>query len=64
MNITKKSKGMAISKSFSFWANDLITETLTEETISQLFGLHILKVTVMKSKKRIRNAILPVIASS
>lgn len=42
---------MTISKSFSFWANDLITETLTEETISQLFGLHILKVTVMKSKK-------------
>lgn len=56
---------MTISKSFYFWANDLITETLTEETISQLFGLHIPKVTVLKSKKkRIRNAVSPVIASN
>lgn len=59
----KTRKGIKISQSFSFVANDLITEPLTEESIGQFFWLQILKVTVMKYKKRIRNAVSPVIAS-
>lgn len=63
MNITKTRKGITISQSSSFVANDLITEPLTDESIGQFFWLQILKVTVMKYKKKIRNAVLPVIAS-
>lgn len=63
LDITKTRKGIKISQSFYFVANDLTTEPLTEESIGQLFGLQILKVTVMKYKKRIRNAVSPVIAS-
>lgn len=59
----KTRKGIKISQSFSVVVYDLITEPLTEESIGQLFGLQILKVTVMKYKKKIRNAVLPVIAS-
>lgn len=48
----KTRKGIKISQSFSFVANDLITEPLTEESIGQFFWLQIHKVTVMKYKKK------------
>lgn len=63
LDITKTRKGITISQSSSFVAKDLITEPLTDEIIGQFFWLQILKVTVMKYKKRIRNAVSPVIAS-
>lgn len=63
LDITKTRKGITISQSSSFVGNDLITEPLTDESIGQFFWIQILKVTVMKYKKRIRNAVSPVIAS-